>query len=315
MAASIRLPSPVCVPPLDGGFRPAVLANRAFLKEVEDSHVGVPLVFGLERSTGSLSRFEAKVFPDGHPRSEANLFYAERILKFLLWQRGGWKVYVGGPGSIGRHIQACYAADGERSFDSAFLGSKIYQCQFTVVPCAADEVPPEQEPTKALGRHLNGCRIGFDLGASDLKVSAVVDGQAIYSEEIVWEPSVQPDPQYHYDHIIGALKVAASKMPRLDAIGGSSAGVYVDNRPMAASLFRGIPDSRYDEIHNMFLRIGSEFGVPLEVINDGEVTALAGSMALEENGLPRQEHPGDRDGFKRGCWLCGLPRQYYWLVE
>ncbi len=253
---------------------------------MEDSRAGVSLVFGLERSGGSLSRFETSVFPDGHPRSEANLFYAERILKFLLWQRGGWKVYVGGPVSIGRHIQACYAADGERGFDAALLGSKIYQRQFTVVPCAAADVPQEQEPTRALGRHLNGCRIGFDLGASDLKVSAVVDGQAIYSEEIVWEPTVQTNPQYHYDHIVGALKVAASKMPRLDAIGGSSAGVYVDNRPMAASLYRGIPESRYDEIHNMFLRISAEFGVPLEVINDGEVTALAGAMALEENGLP-----------------------------
>ena len=285
MIGSLRLPRPVCVPPLDEGFSPAALANRVFLQE-EDSRAGVPLVFGVERSDGSLSRFETNVFPAGHPKARASLFYAERILKFLLWQRGGWKVYVGGPSGIGNHVQALYAARGERSFDSDLLGAKIYQKPFTVVPCTAGEVPGEDERAQALGRHSKGCRIGFDLGASDLKVSAVIDGQAIYSKEIVWEPAIQTDPRYHYDHLTSALREAASKMPRLDAIGGSSAGVYVDNRPMVASLYRGIPESRYDEISGMFLRIGAEFGVPLKVINDGEVTALAGSMSLAANGLP-----------------------------
>ena len=74
-------------------------------------------------------------------------------------------------------------------------------------------------------------------------------------------------------------------MPRLDAIGGSSAGVIVDNRPMVASLFRGIPADRFGEIREMFLRIRDEFGVPLEVANDGDVTALAGAMSLDDNAV------------------------------
>jgi predicted NBD/HSP70 family sugar kinase len=171
-----------------------------------------------------------------------------------------------------------------RSFDYELLGNAIYQRPLTFASCAVEEVPEELEQTQALGRHLDGCRIGFDLGASDLKISSVIDGQAVYSEEIVWEPAVQTDPQYHYDQIVAALRKAASKMPCLDAIGGSSAGVYVNNRPMVASLFRGIPEERYGEIQNMFLRIAAEFGVPLEVINDGDVTALAGAMSLEGDG-------------------------------
>ena len=82
-----------------------------------------------------------------------------------------------------------------------------------------------------------------------------------------------------------ALQTAAAKMPRVDAIGGSSAGIYIDNRPMVASLFRGIPAERFDSIRNLFLRIRDEMQVPLEVINDGDVTALAGSMSLEDNGV------------------------------
>jgi predicted NBD/HSP70 family sugar kinase len=154
-----------------------------------------------------------------------------------------------------------------------------------VVACRPSEVPPAHETGKKLGRHLDGCRIGFDLGSSDRKVSAVVDGRAIYSEEIIWEPRKHSNPEYHYNEVMAALKTAASKMPQVDAIGGSSAGIFIDNRPMVASLFRLIPPDRYSEIKNMFLRIRDELGIPLEVINDGDVTALAGSMSLEDNAI------------------------------
>ncbi len=110
MSDSFTLIEPSIVPPLDPGFRPAVLANRAFRQAVAASGVGVPLVLGLERVNGSLSRFETTVFPDDHPQADANLMYAERLVKFLLWQHGGWKVYVGGPRHIGEYIRATYAA-------------------------------------------------------------------------------------------------------------------------------------------------------------------------------------------------------------
>ncbi len=277
--------APAHVPPLDEDYRPAVLANLTFQRDVAASGVGVPLVIGLERTHGAVSRFETTVFPDGHPRAHDNLFYVERIVKFLLWQRGGWKVYLGGPRQIGEYIAAVYSAQGARAFDYHFMGEQVYQHPFTVVSCDPADVPAQHEREQSLGRHLAGCRIGFDLGASDLKVSAVVDGQAIYSDEIVWEPRKQTDPDYHYTRIMAALETARSRLPRLDAIGGSSAGVYVDNQPMVASLFRGIPADRYHEVRSMFLRIRDEFGVPLEVVNDGEVTALAGSMSLEDNAI------------------------------
>jgi predicted NBD/HSP70 family sugar kinase len=102
---------------------------------------------------------------------------------------------------------------------------------------------------------------------------------------VIWEPRKNTNPEYHYREVVTALKTAAAKMPRVDAIGGSSAGIYIDNRPMVASLFRGIPQEKFDGIKNMFLRIRDEMGVPLEVINDGDVTALAGSMSIEDNAV------------------------------
>ncbi len=285
MPSAFRLVAPRHVPPLEPAFRPAILANRAFREEVAASGAGVPLVLGLERPDGSLSRYETVAYPEGHARADANLTYAERLVKFLLWARGGWKVYVGGPASIGAHVARVYAADGPRAFDHHFMGVQVHGHPFTVVACGAADVPAARESGTPLGRHLDGCRIGFDLGASDLKVSAVVNGEAIFSEEIVWEPVEQTDPAYHRGKIREALKLAASKMPRLDAIGGSSAGVIVDNRPMVASLFRGIPQDRFGEIREMFLQFRDEFGVPLEVANDGDVTALAGAMSLDDNAV------------------------------
>lgn len=99
------LVEPNFMPPLARGFRPAVLANRAFRQQADASGLGVPLGFGLERPGGSVSRFETTVFPEDHPMATANLSYAERLFKFLLWQRGAWKAYVGGPRDAGKHIE------------------------------------------------------------------------------------------------------------------------------------------------------------------------------------------------------------------
>jgi predicted NBD/HSP70 family sugar kinase len=278
------LKAPQHRPALDPEFKPPVLANRSFLEAVKASGNGVPLVLGLERVDGALARYETIVFAEDHPQAQSNLYYVERILKFLLWQRGGWKVYVGGPLFIGEHIQDLYSAQGRQKFDHQFMGG-VFNQPFSVVPCPVKQVPTQKEIEKSLGRHLDGHRIGFDLGASDLKVSAVIDGEAIFSTEIEWQPRDKTDPHYHHQKIQAALDMAKSKMPTLDAIGGSSAGVYVNNRPMIASLYRGIPKDKFDQIHNMFLNIRDEMGVPLEIVNDGEVTALAGSMSLDDNSV------------------------------
>ncbi len=285
MSAAFELLKPTIVPPLDEDFRPAVLANHAFLDEVAESGVGVPLLLGLERSDGYLSHFATQVFPEGHVRADANLYYVERIVKFLLWQKGGWKIYVGGPRSIAEYIRECYSPEGVRRFDYHFMEKDVYERAFTVVSCDPAEVPLDKESGEPLGRHLDGCRIGFDLGASDRKSSAVIDGEAVFSEEIIWDPKVQSDPDYHYREIMKSINAAAAKMPRLEAIGGSAAGIYIDNRVRIASLFRGIPAERYDEVRNLFIRIRDEMGVPLEIVNDGDVTALAGSMSLGDNGV------------------------------
>jgi predicted NBD/HSP70 family sugar kinase len=282
--------TPRFTPPLEPDFRPAALANRAYLDGVWSSRRAVPLVVCLERGSGAISRYDTLVYDEAHPLAETNLFYAERLVKFLLWARGGWRITIGGPRSVADHIRRVYSPEGERAFDHRFMGAQVFERPFEVVHCRPEDAPAARESGEALGGHsagarTRGARIGFDLGASDLKVSAVLDGVAVFSEEIVWEPVGQSDPAYHYERIRAALALAAARLPRVDAIGGSSAGVFVDNRPMVASLFRGIPAERYSEIRSLFGRLSAEFGAPLVVVNDGDVTALAGALSLGDNGV------------------------------
>ena len=268
------------IPPLDRNFQPAAIFNRNYVESATKSG-GVPLVIGLERENGLRSRFETVVKSGGDAET---LIYVERLVKFLLWARGGWKIYFGGPREIGARIRNIYSANGERKFDIELM-SRVYERPFEVVVTDAKSVPPENEMSAAIGGHLDGCRIGFDLGASDYKIAAVKNGEPVYSDEFPWNPKVEANPQYHFDCINDGLKKAAAHLPRVDAIGGSSAGVIVGNKIMVASLFRAVPKEKFDDAKNIFMRLRREWNVPLEVANDGDVTALAGAMSLKENGM------------------------------
>lgn len=99
---------------------------------------------------------------------------------------------------------------------------------------------------------------------------------------MVWHPKTQEDPQYHFDGIVEAFRTAASKMPRVDAIGVSSAGVFIGNAPMVSSLFIKVPREKRELVKTIYDRAARELGdVPIVVANDGDVTALAGAMGLE----------------------------------
>ena len=281
----LPLVEPRVSPALDRGFRPAVLATRAFLRLAEESGAAVPVRLALEQADGSTFRFETRVLPDGHPVAAANPVFLERFVKFILWSRGGWRLHVDGPAPLVDALAAHYRDTATGRFDAQLVGERMFDHPLTVV--RTSDLPQARSQTRPLGRHLDGCRIGFDLGGSDRKVAAVLDGRVVFSDETVWDPYHKPDPQYHYDGIVDSLAKAAAHLPRVDAIGGSAAGVYVNNQVKAGSLFRGVPQDVFDaRVRNMFLDIRRAWnGVPLEVVNDGEVTALAGSMSLGVNGI------------------------------
>jgi predicted NBD/HSP70 family sugar kinase len=277
----MNLPSAIFSAPLDLLFQPAILFNRSYVAAAKKSGRAVPLVIGLERENKLLSRYETVVMPEA---DATTLRYVERLVKFLLWAWGGGKLYVGGPKKIGEAIQKIYSPRGARKFDFDMM-TAAYAKKFSVIVTTADKVPAAKESKIAAGGHLKGCRIGFDLGASDYKFSAVIDGAAVFTDEVPWDPKTQSNPEYHYHHVVSGLHRSAAYLPRVDAIGGSSAGIIVDNEIRVASLLRAIPKKDFPRAAKIFKRIQREWNVPVQVMNDGDVTALAGALSLGAKGM------------------------------
>ena len=264
------LPKPKIVPPLDPGFRPAALFGRGA--------TGQACTIGLQRPDGSGTRHSLVLTGDANQDRTA----VERTVKFLLWQRGGIRITIDGPAEIVAHVKNAYSPGGARAFDVELICRTVFESEVQVLGGPVAHTKSAQSVHR-VGPHLEGCRIGFDLGASDRKVAAVIDGEEVFSEEKVWDPQGNSDPEYHYREIKDGIETARRHLDRVDAIGGSSAGVIVDNRVMVASLFRSVPPEAYPRARDVFLRLRGEYGVPFEVANDGDVTALAGAMSLNED--------------------------------
>ncbi len=274
------------IPPLDKGFIPPYLELQR-LRQAAAASPGGTIALAWERENGAIARFDLP-YPKDAENCPCLANIAERIAKFMLWEAGGWKLHVFAPASIADRLRDDYSANGRRSFDHTFF-SEVYGQPVTVIPCASiDEVPAARDLEITLGGNLNGNRIGFDLGASDYKLTAMVEGEPVWSTEIRWDPVPQTSSAYHYEKLRDGLKLAAEHLPcgRIDGIGGSTAGVVVDNQLKVASLIRGVKDpADRQRAYSMFIRLREEFGVPLEVANDGDISALAGAMSLGVNGI------------------------------
>jgi predicted NBD/HSP70 family sugar kinase len=274
-------------PELDEQFSPAVLWNLAYRDLVATSGKATEVAIALLRPDQTCTVYRTEILAPGGENDAHSLRYLERILKFLLWQRGGCTVLIAGCETLVAKLASIYSADGARAFDAEFFGEKVYRSKLEITACAMADIPPGNETSMPLGRHLEGCRIGFDLGGSDRKCAAVIDGEVVFSEEVEWNPYFETDPDYHIEGINDSLRRAAAHLPRVDAIGGSSAGVYVNNEVRVASLFRGLSEEDFENrIRRVFFDLKKRWGdVPFEVVNDGEVTALAGSMSMGENAV------------------------------
>ncbi len=270
---------------LDPNFQPLSLICRQMREATAND--GQDVIIAIERNKGYTTTYKTRIFRDNTGHDDENFRFIERMVKALLWVAGGYKIIIAGSEVVGNRIKKAYTYGGLRDFDVKFM-ERVYESDFEVVCCDLKDAPKDKSAAAPVGRHLDGCRIGFDAGGSDRKVSAVIDGESVYSEEVVWFPKTNSDPEYHYQGILDAMKTAASHMPRVDAIGVSSAGVYVDNRIMVASLFLKVNDEDFDKkVKNMYLDVAREIGenIPIEVANDGDVTALAGAMDLDDNSV------------------------------
>jgi predicted NBD/HSP70 family sugar kinase len=274
-------------PELDPEFVPASLWTQAFHSLCEE-HGSRPIKIALLRPNGDGTLHEERLLPAGSDWRPLNLRHLERTLKFLLWSCGGHRFVISGAADLCPKLQEIYSPKGERAFDADF-SRRLFGETLTIESAAEADFPDLHARGSDVVIELGapGNRIGFDLGGSDRKCAAVIDGKVVFSEEIPWDPYFEKDPNYHLDGIRDSLKRAAAHLPSVDAIGGSAAGVYVDNKVRVASLFRGVPDEIFkDRVENIFIDLAHEWNdIPFRVVNDGDVTALAGAIALNDGAV------------------------------
>ncbi len=269
-------------------FTPVSHWIRTYQEELRE-HGSQNATLVLSRPDGTSFHQKFGLLPDEERFFSRNEERVTRLLKAMLWTRGGSRIHLFGPEKLLNSLKETYSKSGTRAFDAEFMGPQLCGENLSFQHHESEKtLPPEQASPTPLGRNLDGCRIGFDLGGSDRKTAALIDGEVVFSEETPWDPYFQSDPNYHLEGIRHSLARAAEHLPRVDAIGGSAAGIYLNNEVRVASLFRGVTDQeRYEtEVRPIFKKLRTEYdGIPFEVINDGDVTALAASMNFGLNAV------------------------------
>ena len=99
-------------PVLDEGFVPLGL----FFKHFQENATK-PVVIAVERSNGLVGRYDTKIFGTEEMK-EADCYYIDRLVKMLLWAKGGFKVYVCGDETVGEYIKETYRIGGKRNRSS-----------------------------------------------------------------------------------------------------------------------------------------------------------------------------------------------------
>jgi len=279
----LLLARPAVPAPLDPNFAPLVLGKRKYLEATKDCKD--KLEIALPREEGC-ARYTLPVFPEGHENVAASVYLAGVVIQELIWQRSASGLMLAGPAGICEALKKDYSIGGAYDFEVKSMpnvcGTPDKPFEVSIVDVSA--LPAAKDTPQVCGKDANGCRLAFDLGKSDIKVVAVKDNEVLYSKETEWNVT-NPDPQYHFDAIVGAMKLGKDALPQIDAIGGSATGtVGAHNEATWCDIFPCVPPDVYKEkVVDIFQRIAKELAgdVPLKVINDGEVTALAAVQKIK----------------------------------
>jgi predicted NBD/HSP70 family sugar kinase len=287
-ARKFLLVKPKIEAPLDKGFRPLVLGKKKYLeaaKECTDK-----LDWALIRSDG-VARYTLPCFPEKSKDCGASIYLAGVLIQEMLWQRSASELQLCGPARVVKALSKMYAKDGPYEFEALSMpnvcGHADTPFKVSIVE-KVEDLPEGKDAPQVCGKDATGCRLAFDLGKSDIKTVAVKDNEVVYSKEEEWDVT-NVDPQYHFDKIVAELNKAKATLPKVDAVGGSATGTVSDkNEATWCDIFPNVPTDVYKEkVVDIFVRMAKEVAgdVPLKVINDGEVTALAAYQKIKAGNI------------------------------
>lgn len=260
----------------DQGFVSAFEALDEFEKKGS-----IPFVITVRRGDSLSFSYRMKITED-IPES---YFYVKKIVLTLLWAVGGTEIVC-----FGSHLMSEYLkeqADKDEELKKSVTEMENVFCR-PFVFSETDHPIPDKEKRIPFSSSFDGCRIGFDAGGSDRKVTATIDGNVVFSEEVLWQPKLETDYHFHYAGVMDSLSRARSHLPRVDAIGISTAGIVIDNEMAQAALFHSVPEGdRNAHVRPFFIdMMKKEFpDVPYLVANDGDVSAMGGYLLFHKNSV------------------------------
>ena len=173
--------------PLDAGFAPYALAKRAYLAACK-AETGLnavrTLYVAILRQNGLCNRLEFPVFPSSDARFNDSLLYAYFTIMFSLCQKGGFKILLCGPSDMCTQLKQEFSMAGRASYvvdlmQQVYAGAGFLEPdgEVEVVRVARNMLPDAKEDPEVVGLDVSGCRLAFDLGKSDFKVVACIDGK------------------------------------------------------------------------------------------------------------------------------------------
>jgi len=285
-ARKYLLVKPKVVAPLDTKFSPLILGKRRYLEAVKEVEDAESLEWALPRADGC-ARYKLPVFPQKHKDVRASTYLAGVLIQEMIWQRSASSLILFGPEKMTKALKTMFSIGGAYEFEAKSMpnvcGTPDKPFEVTIAE-KAEDLPEAKDAPQVCGTNANGCRLAFDLGKSDIKTVAVKDNEVLDSKETEWDVT-NVDPDYHFDAILKAMKETAAKLPKIEAIGGSATGtISADNEATWCDIFPNVPPDVYKaKVTDIFKRLAHEMapGVPLKVINDGEVTALAAFQKIK----------------------------------
>lgn len=276
---------------IDPSYHSAIECFDTFQKKVQDNEQKSHVILAIEHEKKIVVCKEYDVFSDEKHLSY-NLFILERLIKSLLWVVGGHRIYFAGPHLLYESLKEIFSPTGKRAFDIAFM-EKIFQTNFEFLECDSKQIPQE----KSIDSHFDSIvyqkRIGLDLGGTHIKICALFDDQIVYSQVIPWSPKTYINPHAHEEKILHAIQDALPYLQNdVDALGISSAGIFMDNQVRVSALFMKVDEQKYASfLPNLFLTIQNKLEkivnhpIHMKIANDGDVTALSGAKRLQKERL------------------------------
>lgn len=277
--------------PLDPGFSPVALAKKQYREAAKNCKDSVS--WALPRADGCAAA-SLKVFPPDHKDYDASVYLAGVMIQESIWRCAATSLQLAGPKAICEALKADFEPGGKYAFEADVMPKACGtpDAGFPVTIVKASELPPNHDTEQICGTDATGCRLAFDLGKSDVKTVAVYNNEVLYAKDTKWDVT-NPDPDYHFKIICEELEkakaAAVKQVPefKCQAVGGSSTGTVSANSDATwCDIFPNVPPALYKQkVVDIYHRIAKEVAgdVPVKVINDGEVTALAAVKKLNDD--------------------------------